>query len=76
MRFFTLAVAIFATSALAAPAPAAINPDWMGGILNIFNRPHGKNSVEASVSPSASAASSSVALVPTSSPTVGTIVPL
>ncbi|KAB8258729.1 hypothetical protein BDV32DRAFT_151170 [Aspergillus pseudonomiae] len=72
MHFFTLAIAIFATSTLAAPAPAAINPDWMGGILNIFNRPHGKVSAEASTSP----ASSSVALGPTPSPTVGTIVPL
>ncbi|KAE8401420.1 hypothetical protein BDV37DRAFT_285704 [Aspergillus pseudonomiae] len=72
MHFFTLAIAIFATSTLAAPAPAAINPDWMGGILNILNRPHGKVSAEASASP----ASSSVALGPTPSPTVGTIVPL
>ncbi|KAE8328919.1 hypothetical protein BDV39DRAFT_203502 [Aspergillus sergii] len=82
MRFFTLAITIFATSALAAPAPApapapaAINPDWMGGILNIFNRPHGKVSAEASASPSASAASSSAAVTPTPSPTAGTIVPL
>ncbi|KAE8161800.1 hypothetical protein BDV40DRAFT_301018 [Aspergillus tamarii] len=74
MRFFTFVITVFATSALA--APAAINPDWMGGILNIFNRPHGKVSAEASASPSASAASSRVALTPTPSPTVGTIVPL
>ncbi|KAE8380809.1 hypothetical protein BDV26DRAFT_256687 [Aspergillus bertholletiae] len=80
MRFYALAATIFATSALAAPAPApaAINPDWLGGILNIFNKPHGKVSAEASsTSPSASAASSGVALTsPTPSPTVGTIVPL
>ncbi|KAB8274208.1 hypothetical protein BDV30DRAFT_237909 [Aspergillus minisclerotigenes] len=78
MRFFTLAITIFATSTLAAPAPApaAINPDWMGGILNIFNRPHGKVRAEASPSPSASTASSGAAVTPTPSPTVGIIVPL